>query len=51
MQSIWLRCEKKQFERRSALTPATAKKLIDAGFQVSVERDEQRVFKDQEFEE
>jgi saccharopine dehydrogenase (NAD+, L-lysine-forming) len=49
-QRLWLRCEKKEFERRSALTPTTAKKLIDAGFQISVERDEQRIFDDAEFE-
>jgi saccharopine dehydrogenase (NAD+, L-lysine-forming) len=47
---FWLRCEKKEFERRSALTPATAKKLIDAGFEIIVERDEQRIFDDSEFE-
>lgn len=50
IQRLWLRCEKKEFERRSALTPTTAKKLIDAGFQISVERDEQRIFGDAEFE-
>ena len=47
---FWLRCEKKEFERRSALTPTTAKKLIDAGFEIFVERDEQRIFDDSEFE-
>jgi saccharopine dehydrogenase (NAD+, L-lysine forming) len=49
-QSLWLRCEKKEFERRSALTPKVAQKLIEAGFQVFVERDRQRIFKDEEFE-
>ncbi|KAF9229508.1 saccharopine dehydrogenase [Gyrodon lividus] len=49
-QQLWLRCEKKEFERRSALTPTTAKKLIDAGFEITVERDEQRIFDDFEFE-
>jgi saccharopine dehydrogenase (NAD+, L-lysine-forming) len=49
-QALWLRCEKKEFERRSALTPTTARKLIEAGFQVSVERDEQRIFDDEDFE-
>lgn len=48
--AFWLRCEKKEFERRSALTPTTAKKLIDAGFEIFVERDEQRIFNDSEFE-
>jgi NAD/NADP transhydrogenase alpha subunit len=47
---FWLRCEKKEFERRSALTPTTAKKLIDAGFEIFVEKDEQRIFDDSEFE-
>ena len=49
-QRLWLRCEKKEFERRSALTPTTAKTLIDAGFEIIVERDEQRIFDDTEFE-
>lgn len=49
-QPLWLRAEKKEFERRSALTPTTARKLIDAGFDISVERDEQRIFDDEEFE-
>ena len=50
VQQLWLRCEKKEFERRSALTPTTAKKLLDAGFEITVERDEQRIFDDSEFE-
>jgi saccharopine dehydrogenase (NAD+, L-lysine-forming) len=37
------------FEHRSALTPLTAKKLIDAGFKLVVERDPQRFFADDEF--
>ncbi|KDR85185.1 hypothetical protein GALMADRAFT_53657 [Galerina marginata CBS 339.88] len=47
---FWLRCEKKEFERRAALTPTTSKKLIDAGFDIFVERDEQRIFDDSEYE-
>jgi saccharopine dehydrogenase (NAD+, L-lysine-forming) len=47
---LWLRCEKKEFEQRAALTPTTSKKLIDAGFEIYVERDEQRVFEDSEYE-
>jgi hypothetical protein len=47
---FWLRCEKKEFERRAALTPTTAKKLIDAGFEIFVECDEQRIFDDSEYE-
>lgn len=49
-QTLWLRCEKKEFERRAALTPTTAKKLIDSGFDIYVERDEQRIFDDAEYE-
>ncbi|KAG8917760.1 Saccharopine dehydrogenase [Tulasnella sp. 418] len=49
-QPLWLRCEKKEFERRAALTPTTAKKLIDAGFEITVERDPQRIFDDEEYE-
>lgn len=47
---LWLRCEKKEFERRAALTPKTSKALIDAGFDIIVERDEQRIFDDSEYE-
>jgi saccharopine dehydrogenase (NAD+, L-lysine-forming) len=49
-QPIWLRCEKKPFEHRSALTPTTAKTLLDNNFDVFVERDPQRIFDDAEFE-
>ena len=47
---LWLRAEKKPFERRAGLTPTAAKKLIDAGFEIFVERDEQRIFRDEEYE-
>ncbi|KAJ7102199.1 hypothetical protein B0H15DRAFT_898234 [Mycena belliarum] len=47
---LWLRCETKEFERRAALTPTTAKRLLDAGFNIVVERDEQRIFDDSEYE-
>lgn len=49
-QPLWLRCEKKVLEHRAALTPTTAKKLIDAGFVITVERDPQRIFADEEYE-
>ncbi|KAI0762833.1 saccharopine dehydrogenase [Fomes fomentarius] len=49
-QRLWLRCEKKEFERRTAITPTTAKRLIDAGFEIYVERDTQRIFRDEEYE-
>lgn len=32
------------------MTPTTAKKLIDAGFDIYVERDGQRIFDDSEYE-
>ena len=49
-QPLWLRCEKKAFEHRSAITPTTAKTLIDNKFEIFVERDPQRIFDDAEFE-
>ena len=50
VQTLWLRCEKKESERRTAITPTTAKQLIDAGFEIFVERDSQRIFRDEEYE-
>lgn len=49
---LWLRDEVKAMEHRSALTPTTAKKLIDAGFKISIERSapDVRIFQDSEFE-
>ncbi|RHZ57572.1 hypothetical protein CDV55_105714 [Aspergillus turcosus] len=41
---IWLRAETKPAEARSALTPTTCKALMDAGYQVTVERSTQRIF-------
>ncbi|KAJ6021394.1 Saccharopine dehydrogenase [Penicillium herquei] len=46
---IWLRAETKPAEARSALTPTTCKALIDAGYDVTVERSTQRIFDDEEF--
>uniref|UniRef100_A0A915CVZ8 Alanine dehydrogenase/pyridine nucleotide transhydrogenase N-terminal domain-containing protein n=1 Tax=Ditylenchus dipsaci TaxID=166011 RepID=A0A915CVZ8_9BILA len=46
---LWLRAESKPFEHRSALTPVTAKALLDAGFQITVEKSTQRCFLDEEF--
>jgi len=48
--TLWLRCEKKKFERRVALTPTTSKRLIEAGFKIFVERDTERIFNDSEYE-
>eukprot|EP00002_Diphylleia_rotans_P022648 TRINITY_DN443_c0_g1_i4.p1 TRINITY_DN443_c0_g1~~TRINITY_DN443_c0_g1_i4.p1 ORF type:complete len:389 (-),score=69.66 TRINITY_DN443_c0_g1_i4:130-1296(-) len=47
---LWLRHEVKAFERRSPLTPANAAKLIAAGFEISVERSNMRIFADAEYE-
>ncbi|RMD39345.1 hypothetical protein DV735_g5780, partial [Chaetothyriales sp. CBS 134920] len=48
--TIHLRSEDKPLEHRSALTPTTAKALLDAGYAVNVERSPQRIFDDAEFE-
>lgn len=44
MPHIWLRAESKPFERRVALAPAAARELVAAGFTVSVEECNDRVF-------
>lgn len=49
--TLHLRSEIKPQEERSALTPATTKALVDAGFKINVERSPARIFKDDEFEE
>ena len=41
---IWLRAETKPQEQRTALTPAGAKTLIDAGFKLTIEQGEQNIF-------
>jgi saccharopine dehydrogenase (NAD+, L-lysine-forming) len=48
--ALWLRCETKQFEKRAALTPTTAKKMRDAGFDITVEKDPERIFDISEYE-
>lgn len=47
--TIHLRAESKPLEHRSALTPRTAKALLDAGYTVNVERSTLRIFEDREF--
>ena len=47
---IWLRAETKKNESRSVLAPQDVECLIDAGFQVTVERSRQRIFKDSDFQ-
>lgn len=48
--TLHLRAETKPLEHRSALTPSTTKQLLDAGFNVYVERSKLRVFDDEDFE-
>ncbi|KAH0536505.1 mitochondrial Homoaconitase [Glutinoglossum americanum] len=48
--TLHLRSECKPLEHRSALTPATTKALLDAGYVVYVERSPERIFDDSEFE-
>lgn len=48
--TLHLRAETKPLEHRSALTPTTAKSLIDAGYTVNVERCNERIFEDADFE-
>ncbi|UKZ80387.1 hypothetical protein TrVFT333_008146 [Trichoderma virens FT-333] len=48
---IHLRADTKPFERRSPLSPKTAKALLDAGYIVRVERSTERIYKDEEFAE
>ncbi|KAI0188992.1 Saccharopine dehydrogenase [Xylaria flabelliformis] len=47
---IHLRAETKPFERRSPMSPETAKALIQAGYRVRVERSPERIYNDDEFE-
>lgn len=46
---IWLRDETKPQEHRTALTPQDARRLTAAGFKVTVESSEVRVFADNEY--
>ncbi|KAK9454789.1 hypothetical protein V1511DRAFT_500972 [Dipodascopsis uninucleata] len=48
--TLHLRAESKPLEHRSALSPATTKKLLDAGFNVIVEKSTQSVFDDSEYQ-
>lgn len=50
MVAIHLRAETKPLEARAALTPTTAKALLDAGFKVYVEESEQSFFNSAEYE-
>jgi hypothetical protein len=51
---LHLRSEQKPLEHRSCLTPTTAKTLIEAGYQIDIERSpsdpsRRRIFADEEF--
>lgn len=47
--TIWLRHETKKNEKRTPLTPQDAKKLLDQGVEVIVEKSPNRIFKDIEY--
>ncbi|KAI8897634.1 hypothetical protein BC833DRAFT_593016 [Globomyces pollinis-pini] len=49
MVHLWLRAETKLNEARSALTPSIAKTLLANDFTITVEKCNQRIFKDDEF--
>lgn len=49
-QSLWLRAEKKAFEKRTPLTPKEAEKLIAKNIKVYVERFPERIFPDEQYE-
>ncbi len=47
--TLWMRAEFKLGERRSPITPATAKALLEKGYKVIVEHSDNRAFSDQEY--
>lgn len=51
MKSLWIRAETLAHERRSALSPADANRLIQKGYAIYVERSAQRIFTDKEYAE
>lgn len=46
---LHVRAETKPLEHRSAITPKTAKALVDAGYTVNVEKSPLSIFPDQEY--
>ncbi|KAM7432200.1 Saccharopine dehydrogenase [Porites harrisoni] len=46
---LWLRAETKPNERRTHITPERCKDLVQAGFKLTVEKSDQRIFKDEEY--
>ena len=47
---LWLRAESKPGEERAPVTPAGARRLLERGVHLTVERSAQRVFADDEYE-
>ena len=47
--TLHVRAESKPLEHRSAVTPTIAKKLVDAGYTVNVERSKLSIFDDDEY--
>lgn len=47
---LHVRAETKPLEHRSAITPSIAKQLVNAGYQVNVERSPLSIFKDEEYD-
>src|ERR1700761_1618793 len=48
--TLHVRAETKPLEHRTAITPTIAKKLVDAGYTVNVERSPLSIFEDAEYE-
>lgn len=46
---LWIRHETRQTERRAPVTPADADRLVERGFEVTVEESAQRIFPDQDY--
>ena len=50
MPHLWLRAEVRPLERRAALTPVTAGKLVASGYAISVEECDNRVFDTEQYQ-
>lgn len=48
---IWLRCETKEFERRTPLSPSDASILVEKGHHIHVESSPNRIFEDELYRE
>ena len=47
---LWLRAETKAFEERTLVTPAVARELVSAGYELVVERSPARIFADDDYQ-